>query len=80
MPFGMCNAPATFQRLVDKVLGGVPHCRSYLDDIVMYSGDWASHIAMDVFKQLPASLTLNLAKCEFGKGTVLYLGQQVDQG
>lgn len=83
MPFGMCNAPATFQRLANKVLGDIPNCRSYLDDIVVYSDDWVSHIARlrEVFKRLSvASLTLNLAKCEFGKGTVLYLGHQVGSG
>ncbi|XP_037615670.1 uncharacterized protein LOC119482245 [Sebastes umbrosus] len=83
MPFGMCNAPATFQRLVNKVLGGVSNCRAYLDDIVVYTDDWESHKATlrEVFCRLSAaSLTLNLAKCDFGKGTVLYLGQQVGQG
>nr|XP_033942275.1 uncharacterized protein LOC117449038 isoform X1 [Pseudochaenichthys georgianus] len=82
MPFGMCNAPATFQRLVNLVLGHVPDCKAYLDDIV-YSKDWSSHMSTlrEVFKCLSAaSLTLNLAKCEFGKGTVLYLGQQVGRG
>ncbi|KAI3376797.1 hypothetical protein L3Q82_000078 [Scortum barcoo] len=83
MPFGMCNAPATFQRLVNKVLGDVQNCKAYLDDIVVYSGDWISHVTTlrEVFTRLSsASLTLNLTKCEFGKGTVLYLGQQVGQG
>ncbi|KAI3357900.1 hypothetical protein L3Q82_016288, partial [Scortum barcoo] len=83
MPFGMCNAPATFQRLVNKVLGGVENCKAYLDDIVVYSDDWISHVTTlrEVFTRLSnASLTLNLAKCEFGKGTVFYLGQQVGQG
>ncbi len=49
----------------------------------MYSANWASHIATlrEVFNRLSnASLTPSLAKCEFGKGTVLYLGQQVGQG
>ena len=71
MPFGLCNAPATFQRLVNKVLGDVSNCKAYLDDIVVYSNDWVGHIATlrEVFKRLSAaSLTLNLAKCEFGKG------------
>lgn len=83
MPFGLCNAPATFQRLVNKVLGGIPNCRAYLDDIVVYTKDWASHLTIlrEVFKRLSAaSLTLNLAKCEFGQGTVQYLGQQVGGG
>uniref|UniRef100_A0A3B3I2A9 Gypsy retrotransposon integrase-like protein 1 n=1 Tax=Oryzias latipes TaxID=8090 RepID=A0A3B3I2A9_ORYLA len=83
MPFGLCNAPATFQRLVNKVLGDVRNCRAYLDDIVVYSDVWSNHLATlrDVFERLSAaSLTLNLAKCEFGKGTILYLGQQVGGG
>lgn len=83
MPFGPCNAPATFQRLVYNVLGDVLNCKAYLDDIVVYSNDRASNIPRmtEVFRHLSAtSLTLNLAKCEFGKGTVLHLGQQVGQG
>lgn len=83
MPFGLCNAPATFQRLVSKVLGGVSNCRAYLDDIVVHSDDWVSHMTTvrEVFTRLSdASLTLNLTKCEFGKGTVPYLGQQVGRG
>ncbi len=80
MPFGLCDAPATSQGLVNKVLGDVSNCRAYLDDIVVYSDDWACHTATwrEVFKHLStASLTFNLAKCEFGKGTVLCHGQQV---
>lgn len=83
MPFGLCNAPATFQRLINKVLGGVPKCRAYLDDIVVYSTEWSEHLATlrIVFQRLAnASLTLNLAKCEFGKATVRYLGQLVGSG
>lgn len=83
MSFGLCNAPATFHKLVNKVLGDVPHCKAYLDDIVVYSDDWVSHMATlrDVFKRLvDASLTLNHPKCEFGRGSVMYLGQQVGQG
>ena len=37
MPFGLCNAPATFQRLMDLVLAGVQwsHCQVYMDDIIV---------------------------------------------
>ena len=37
MPFGLCNAPATFQRLMDLVLAGVQwsRCLVYLDDIIV---------------------------------------------
>ena len=83
MAFGMCNAPATFQRLVNIVLAGVSNCNAYLDDVIIYSSTWTEHLdtLSEVFRRLAAaSLTLNLAKCEFGKGTVTYLGRQVGQG
>lgn len=83
MPFGVKNAPATFQRLMQLVLGDVPNCSVYLDDVVVYSEDWGSHMSSlkAVCQRLTkASLTLNLAKCEFGKATVTYLGKQVGQG
>lgn len=83
MAFGMRNAPATFQRLMHVVLGDVPHCNVYLDDVVVYSDTWEEHISSlkAVFQRLAeASLTLNLAKCEFGKATVTYLGKRVGHG
>lgn len=39
MAFGMRNASATFQRLMQIVLRDVPHCNVYLDDVVVYSDD-----------------------------------------
>lgn len=83
MPFGVPNAPATFQRLVNMVLAGVSCCKAYLDDIVIYSASWDEHIAKlyEVFSRLRgANLTLNLAKCEFGQATVVYLGKVVSRG
>ena len=41
MAFGMRNAPATFQRLVNKVLKGVAYCEAYLDDVMIYSSSWS---------------------------------------
>lgn len=83
MPFGMCNAPATFQRLVNIVFEDIPNCTAYLDDVVIHSPTWDEHLSTLrlVFHRLEnASLTLNLAKCEFGKATVTYLGKQVGRG
>lgn len=83
MPFGLRNAPATFQRLMNTVLSGVKNCEVYLDDIVAYSSTWPEHVKTleEIFDRLrSASLTLNLAKCEFGKAVVTYLGKQVGQG
>ncbi|KAK7909313.1 hypothetical protein WMY93_013997 [Mugilogobius chulae] len=83
MPFGVRNAPATFQRLVNRVLRGVPGCEAYLDDIVIHSKTWDEHISQlrEVFRRLDnANLTINLAKCEIGKATVVYLGKIVGGG
>ncbi|KAL3992385.1 DnaJ-like proiein [Sarotherodon galilaeus] len=83
MAFGMCNAPATFQRLVNKVLRGLSNCSAYLDDLVIYTETWQDHLETlrQVFHRLAqATLTLNLAKCEFAKATVTYLGREVGRG
>lgn len=83
MAFGMCNAPATFQRLINTVLAGVKNCNAYMDDLIIYSNTWESHMLTlsEVFSRLAhANLTINLAKCEFGKATLTYLGRQVGQG
>ncbi len=79
----MRNAPAIFQRLMRIVLAGLENCEAYLDDIVVYSCDWEQHLISlySVFERLSdVSLTLNLAKCEFGKAVVTYLGKCVGQG
>lgn len=85
MAFGMRNAPATFQRLMNLALSEMKNCNMYLDDVVVYSKVCEDHLASlhTVFQRLAtASLTLNLAKCEVGKAMVTYLRKQVglDQG
>ena len=83
MPFGLRNAPATFQRLMRIVLAGVGNCEVYLDDVVAYSDTWQEHMHTMglIFARLAeANLTLNLSKCEFGRATVTYLGKEVGQG
>ncbi len=83
MPFGLRNAPATFQRLMNLVVCGLKGCAMYLDDLVVFSDDWQEHLdrLRAVFERLAqANLTVNLAKCEFAKGTVVYLGRVVGQG
>lgn len=55
------------------VLCGFSNCEGYLDDIVAYSSTWTEHLRTlsEIFHRLrDASLTLNLAKCEFGKAIV----------
>ncbi len=40
LAFGLKNAPATFQRLMNRVLANVQNCEAYLDDVVCYSTTW----------------------------------------
>lgn len=44
LPFGMKNAPATFQRLMNRVSAGLDNTVTYLDDVVVYSSSWLDHI------------------------------------
>ncbi len=63
LAFGLKNAPATFQRLMSKVLSNVKNCEAYLDDVVCYSDTWDSHLKTleEVFSRFQeANLTLNL--------------------
>ena len=83
MPFGLRNAPATFQRLMNRVVWDMPGCAVYLDDVVIYSDNWKIHLERirELFDRLRgAGLTVNLAKCEFARATVTYLGRVVGQG
>jgi len=86
MPFGLCNAPATFQRLIDVVLGTLKWTISlvYLDDIVVYSSNFDEHIVnlSKVFLALrKANLKLKPAKCKLADNKLLFLGHIIsDQG
>ena len=83
MPFGMKNAPATFQRMVNKLVRDIDGCEGYIDDVVIYSDNWSDHIRqIKRFFQImrDAKLTITLMKSEFGKATVKYLGHIVGQG
>lgn len=83
MSFGLRNAPATFQRLMNRVTAGLEGCAVYLDDIVVYSDTWDQHLIRirALFERLSdAKLTVNLAKCEFARATVTYLGKVVGMG
>lgn len=84
MPFGMRNAPSTFQRLMDKVLAGANEfALPYMDDILIFSKNWEKHLTHidEVLRRLSeAGLTTKPSKCEWGKSTVEYLGFHIGDG
>ena len=82
MPFGLCNAPATFQRLMENCLGdlNMQSCLIYLDDIVVFSRTFEEHVERltKVFERLiDAGLKLSPAKCSLFQDKLKYLGHIV---
>ena len=70
MAFGMKNAPASFQRMVNKLVQDIDGCEGYIDDVVIYSDSWSDHIHQikRIFQIMQeAKLTINLMKREFRK-------------
>ena len=84
MPFGLSGAPATFQRLMDKILRGTEdYAGVYLDDIIVYGDTWNSHlknIRVILQRIKDAGLTIKLKKCSFGMSECTYLGHQIGRG
>jgi len=82
MPFGLKNAPPTFQRLMNNVLRGLQNeiCLIYVDDILVYSSSLEEHITRlrEVFKRLRKSnLKLQLDKIEFLRKEMGFLGHVI---
>jgi transposase InsO family protein len=82
--FGLTNAPATQQRLVDILFREFDlKVFAYLDDIIIVSQDFNSHVSLllRVLEKLKqANLTINLKKSEFFRTQLRYLGYVVDSG
>ena len=83
MPFGLCNAPATFQRLMNLVLAGVEwsQCLVYLDDIVLGRNfdEYIRNLGLVLQKLKDANLCLKPAKCALCKTEVTYSGHKISR-
>ena len=84
MPFGLCNAPPTFQRLMQNCLGELnfTYCFNYLDDVIVFSDMPDEHLwrMRDVFNCLREhGLKLKPSKCEVFKSENNYLAHHVSQ-
>ncbi|KAG1936037.1 interleukin-1 receptor accessory protein-like 1-A [Pimephales promelas] len=82
MPFGLCNAPATFQRLMQRCLGGqlVDSTLVYLDDVIVFSPDFHTHLhhLEGVFRAMEKyGLKLRPEKCQLLRKEVQFLGHRV---
>lgn len=79
MPFGLSNAPATFQCVMNAIFA--PFLRKFvivfLDDILIYSPSWTTHLEhlrLVLEKLREAQLFAKVSKCEFGKNNIHYVG------
>ena len=77
LSFGLTNAPATFQSVMNGIFGGLPFATVYLDDILVFSKTPEEHVehlrtVLDLIRE--HKLYVKLAKCSFLKEEVEYLG------
>ena len=84
MPFGLCNAPATFQRLMQNCLGelNLTYCLIYLDDVIVYSKTPEEHLQRMrvVFDCLcEHGLKLKPTKCDLFRTELIYLAPHVSE-
>jgi len=84
MPFGLQNAPATFSKLVIKLLQGMDsYSGAHLDDIISFSDTWkahARHLRAVLTRIRNRSLTLSPSKCQFAAVDLDYLGHHIGLG
>ena len=84
MPFGLHGAPATFQRLMDRILvGQEAHAAAYIDDVVIQSNTWEDHLThlRLVLESIRlAGLTVKARKCQLAMEECVYLGHVVGNG
>ena len=84
MPFGLCNAGATFQRLMDTVMSGLHFqvCLIYLDDIIVFTGTTEQHLERIVIvldRLQAAGLKLKPEKCMLFQKSVSFLGHVISE-
>ena len=84
MPLGLCNAPATFQRLMQNCLSelNLIYCLIYLDNIIMFSGTAEEHfhrLCVEFNQFWEYNLKMKLSKCSLFKEEINYLAHQVSK-
>ena len=84
LPFGLCNAPSLFQRLMERVLSGLlwKFAFCYIDDILCCSTTFDEHIShlSQIFGRLrTANLKLKISKCHFAQKQISFLGHTVSK-
>jgi len=84
MSFGLCNAPSTFERLMERVLEGIQwkRCLVYIDDVLVFGKTFPQtldNLNVVLERIRDSGLKLKPSKCEFFKEKVVFLGHQVSK-
>ena len=82
MPYGLCNTPATFQRLMQNCLGelNLTYALIYLDDVIVFSRteeEHLHHLQVVFARFLEPGLKLKLSKCHFLQDEITFLGHEI---
>ena len=84
MPFGLCSAPATFERLMETVLSGLHWqvCLIYLDDIIIFGktfNEMISNLDTVIQRFVKSGLKLKPSKCQLFCKEVEFLGHIINE-
>lgn len=80
MPFGLCNAGATFQRIMEFALNGLTNSTAYIDDILTYSKNFEEHLTQleELLKRLKgANIKVKTSKCKIASSETTFLGFKI---
>lgn len=81
LPFGLSNAPATFQRYMSGLLRDIKQTKCYIDDILVFTQSWEEHLQALrlVFETMrAANVRFKQSKCHFGKSSMKWVGHVID--
>ncbi|KAG0436163.1 Retrovirus-related Pol polyprotein from transposon 17.6 [Dictyocoela muelleri] len=82
MPFGLSNAPRTFQRVMDTIFSKLSFVKIYLDDIIIHSKDKEDHDdhLQTVFSIINKNnIKINIQKCELYKSEIIFLEHKISK-
>ena len=82
MPFGLVNAPATFSRIMRKLLDKLQKLRNYLDDVLAHTAGWSQHVCtlrQFLERVREANLALKPSKCFVAYDELTFLGHKLGQ-
>ena len=84
LPFGLSNAPATYQKLMEEAVGDLNHriCEIFLDDVIVFASTYEEHLdrLSQIFAKFrEAGMKLSPKKCHFCRSQVRYVGHIVSE-